>query len=150
MSLKGFYKENVKRDVKLHEVVISEDFKDENGNPAVWKLKALKQTKIMDLTDKYLEVVVDIDKNTITKGKMSLFTLDQMAKSVVYPPLMDAGLQDAYGVPRPDLTAKGMSPEMQLLDEMLDDEAFNVLFKEVNDLNGNVKSIDKMVKEVKN
>lgn len=143
MSLKGFYKENVKRDVKLHEVVISDAFRDENGKPIAWKLKALKQTKVMDISNKHLKLIMNTeDKTSITEGSTSDYSLELIAKTVVYPNLNDAELQNSYGV----MTAEA------LIDAMFEDdnEGFNKLLKEVNKINGTFKTPDKMVKEVKN
>lgn len=143
MSLQGFYKENVKREKKLHEVVISDAFKDENGEPEVWKLKALKQTKITNMFNKHIDIITNTKKGTsITKGDMSAYTLELMAETIVYPNLKDASLQNSYGV---------MSPE-DLLDAMFEDDndGFNKLLKEVNKVNGNLKDLDELTEEVKN
>lgn len=143
MSLQGFYKENVKREKKLHEVVISDAFKDEDGEPYVWKLKALRQTEITNMFDKHIDVITNAKKGTsTTKGDMGAYTLELMAKTVVDPNLKDAALQNSWGV---------MSPEA-LLDAMFEDDndGFNKLLKEVNKVNGKLKDLDELTEEVKN
>lgn len=141
MSLQGFYKENVKREKKLHEVVISDAFKDEDGEPEIWRLRTLKQTEITKINSKYLDIVFNNkNKTSTTKGDMSGFLLELMAETVVYPNLKDAALQNSYGV----MGAK------ELLNEMLDEDEFNILLAEVNKLNGSLKNINELTEEIKN
>ena len=143
MGLQGFYKENIKREKsKPYKVAVSDAFQDENGKAIEWELKPLRQTTIMDISNKHLEVIVNTDDRTsTTKGSVARYNLELMAKTIVYPNLRDQKLQDSYGV----------VGEEDLLNAMFEDdnEGFNKLLSDVNKVNSG-KSIDELVKEVKN
>ena len=99
MSLKAFFKENVKRPENI-KVAISDRILDENGKPIEWEIRAI-DSKEDD------EIKAECTKTVMIPGKKDQYTLQLDAieyvtnvavACVVYPDLNNAELQDNYGV----------------------------------------------------
>lgn len=135
MSLTAFLKENVANAYEEVEFIVSDRFKDEDGNPIAWKLRAMSPDNALVATD----------KATLVKGKQGGFNTSTyfksvVAESVVYPNLRDKELQDSYGVMDPG----------QLLNKMLNSAEFNRLLEKCLDINGLNKNFNDLKNEVKN
>ena len=99
----AFMAQNVAR-VENKKIVVSDRFKDENGKPIEWEIKALTNEENEDLQRRAMV-------NVPVMGQRGAYTreMDQikysnllLAASVVYPSLDDAELQDSYGVKTPE------------------------------------------------
>ena len=135
MSLTAFLKENVPDPAKEVGFVVSDRFKDEEGEPIEWKLKAMSPRRSLTLIDSSMQA-----KGKSTDFKSDVYSMNVVIQTVVYPPLKSAELQDSYGV---------MS-EAGLLDAMLSAEEFNDLLLKCMDINGLNKSDEELKDEVKN
>lgn len=135
MSLTLFFKENVVSAYDEKKVVISDRFKDEEGNPIEWILRPLSPDSLLNASE---SATVKVGKSV--DFKTSSYFKGIVTKSVVYPNLNDAELQNSYGV---------MGAE-QLLNIMLNAREFQKLQDECNKINGLDKSFDDLKDEVKN
>ncbi len=117
--------------------VVDENIKDEEGNPIEWELKKLKAQDSEEAQDASFKLDIetqDVQFNQrIYRGKL-------MAKSVVYPDLNNAALQDAFGVRTPE----------DLLVAMLNMGPYQKLEKQVNLINGFGKSFTEVKDKAKN
>ncbi len=127
-TLEQFFK--VKRGRKVVNVVISNAFKDENGNPIPWKLRALD-------IDQIQRVAKDSMVNGELDGQKNQAGL--MVASVVSPNLNNADLQDYYGVKTPGALLKAMLLPVE----------YAKLFDEITKIN-EFKTDAELVTEVKN
>lgn len=137
MSLTGFFKENVVDPFQEVEFVVSDRFKDENGNPIKWKLRAMSPDAALQVSD---ESVVINNKSKKADFKTAVYQKNVVVKSVVYPDLTNAELQDSYGV----------MDAHSLINKMLNADEFNDLLSECTRINGLNKSFEDKKDEVKN
>lgn len=138
MSLKNFLKENAVK-VENIKVVVSDRFRDNNGKPIEWELKALTNKDTENLKKEYARVtwkrgikIEDFDSDK--------FVLRCLTESIVYPNLDDTELQNSYGV-------MGAG---DLLQEMLNPGEYANLINTMNEFNGFNKTFDERVDEAKN
>lgn len=136
----AFMAQNVQT-LENKKVVISNRFKDANGKPIEWEIRAISSEENEELQRKCYV-------NTPVVGQRNLFAreLDQikytnalLAMSVVYPDLNNAALQDSYGVKTPEALLKKMlypREEAKLANEV-------VAFSQIEEL-------DELVAEAKN
>lgn len=122
-------------------VVVSQRFKDEQGNPIPWEIKALTAAENDELQRGCMV-------NVPIPGKRGQFSreLDQtkytamlLAESVVEPNLHDAELQDSYGVK----SAEALLSAMLCLNE------YNILAEAVTGM-GKFESLPELVEAAKN
>lgn len=136
----AFMAGNVEK-VENKKIVISNRFKDENGKPIPWEIRALSADE-NDALQAHCMVNVPIpgQKNQYTRELDQIrYTAMLLAEAVVYPELNDAELQDSYGV-------KGAE---SLLRKMLLITEYNELAKEVAAL-GKIEGLAELVEEAKN
>lgn len=139
-NLKAFMAESAIR-YKEAEYVVSDRFKDENGNSIAWRIKILTENEIDKLRNQCKKRVVDpktrqshIETDT---GKLS----DLMVENcVVYPNLNDATLQDSYG-------AIGA---IELAKTMLMPGEYSDLALAINEANGFASGMADKIKRAKN
>lgn len=90
--------------IENKKIVVSNRFKDENGNPIEWEIRALTNEENDEITRRAMV-------NVPVAGQRGAYAreLDQakysamlLAASVVFPDLNDAELQDSYGVKTPE------------------------------------------------
>lgn len=136
MSLTAFLKDNVPNPYLEVDFVVSDRFKDEQGNPIAWKLRAMDPDKSLISSDN----AMTIDKKGNANFKVSAYYKSVVINSVVYPNLHDSTLQDSYAV---------LSAE-DLLNAMLNSQEFNRLLKKCQEINGLDKDFDALKDEVKN
>lgn len=99
----AFMAQNVAR-IENKKFVVSDRFKDENGKPIEWEIRALTNEENDEITRRaMINVPVAGQRGAYTReldnAKYSSLLL---AASVVYPDLNDAELQDSYGVKTPE------------------------------------------------
>lgn len=121
------------------EVVISNRFKDAEGNPIKWKIRAIDAATHQKLRSEALDMDVGNDKRVKVKFNSAKRNLGSVAASVVYPDLRDAELQSYYGVSTPSA----------LIGVMLLDDEFERLLDAVDSLSEDTKP-DNLEEEAKN
>ena len=136
----AFMAQNVAR-IENKKIVVSHRFKDENGKPIEWEIRALTNEENDELQRRAMV-------NVPVMGQRGAFTreLDNvkysamlLAASVVYPDLNDAELQDSYEVKTPEA----------LINKMLYMREATVLAQEIAKLS-NFDNLPEAVTEAKN
>ncbi|MFX3631851.1 MAG: phage portal protein [Candidatus Pristimantibacillus sp.] len=123
------------------DVVVSKRFKDNEGNPIPFKLKALPTARIEEIQE-------DCTKSIIKKGRVVEKKLDQQRfvarmgiESTVYPEFRDADLLASYGVNDPVILVKQI---LSLAGEYAE------WIAAVQRVNGFEEDFDDLVEEAKN
>lgn len=119
-QLAAFLAENVEK-IPNKKVVVSPRFKDGKGNPIEWEIKAISCTENEDLQRQAM-VSRKQPNGQVTRELDSIKYLALLvAESVVFPDLLNAKLQDSYGVKTPtELIKKMLYPrEFNSLAEMV-------------------------------
>lgn len=136
----AFMAGNVEK-VENKKVVISNRFKDENGNPIPWEIRALSAAENDELQRHCMvNVPVPGKKNQFSRELDQVkYTAMLLTSSVVYPSLDDEELQNSYGVMGADA----------LLRKMLYLHEYNKLAEEVSGLIKN-EGLGELVETAKN
>lgn len=79
-------------------VEVSERFKDENGNPIPWEVRALPAEEEEQIRKSCMVPIKGQKKGNDEKFDSNLYMLRITAACTVYPDLENAELQDSYGV----------------------------------------------------
>lgn len=136
-NLSGFLAQNkVKTDNIFYPA--SKSFLDENGEVLKWELRALTTDEDVSIRDSCQTIEVTKKRQKVSFNS-NLYYQKMVAKSVVFPDLLNAELQDSYGVKN----------EFDLLGKMLLPGEFADLSAKVTDLCG-FDAMDEQVDEVKN
>lgn len=133
MSIQAFLKP-VKAENK--KVVISDRFKDENGKPVPFEIRAVTQKENKKLIERYTRK----DKQGNETFKRTEYVAALVVEATVFPDLNSKELQDAYGV----MGAESLIQEMLLIGE------FANLAQEVQNISGLDKDINDDIDEAKN
>lgn len=138
MTLKSFLKENAEI-VPNQKVIISERFKDDDGNPVAFELKALSEKEIEGLRKACTKRIKtrngykdETDQNQLV-SKM-------IVESVVFPPLKSEQLQASYQV---------MGAE-DLLQAMLVAGEYANLTLKVQEISGFSQDLEETIEDAKN
>lgn len=140
-ELKAFFAENVEK-VEVTEYVVSERFKDAEGKPIAWKLKALS-------AGEEEAIRTDATRREQVPGKPGQYRerMDTNAyvrkiavRTVVFPNLNDAELQASYDV----MDAESLLQKMLLSGEMIH------LTEKVTEVNKLAETFEDKVEEAKN
>lgn len=141
MSLQAFFAQNVEK-VEAKEVVVSNRFKGEDGNPIKWQIAPVT-------ADEDASYRKSATKRTPIPGKKNLYqpetdydlyVLKLSAACVKFPDLNNAELQNSYGV---------MGAE-NLLKKMLLPGEYAELTKVIQEVNNFDVSMEDLVEEAKN
>ena len=140
-SLTAFLAGNAEKtpNVKL---VVSERFKDENGNPVEWEIKCIntaEDERLRKSSNKRVPVVGKKGQYT-EEMDWDLYLGKLAAACTVYPDLADAELQISYHT----------EGEANTLKAMLKPGEYTYFVQRVQELNGFTESFDDKVEEVKN
>ena len=141
MSFERFMKRN-KAQKSNAKYVATQSLTDKDGNPLEWEFKPVTTRESEALREECTVDVPVTGKPNMYRPKLlsSKYITKLIAKSVVYPDLMNADLQDSYGVKTAD----------DLLLEILDDVGeFNACVTFVQNLSG-IEPLKDKVKEAKN
>lgn len=139
MGLTEFLANN-KRDIETFEYVVSEKIKDENGEPAKWKIRTVAESEDKNLRRLCTKKIKDKRGNIVGQDFDQAEYLERLvAKCVVDPDLNNANLQDAYGV----------KTDYDLIGTMLTAGDFANLLNYVQEIN-NYSSLDDKIDEAKN
>ena len=139
MSLQAFLNKD-KRDRKnqVIEFVVSEDFKDQEGKVVPFQIKPIGFRQFSSLREKHSKTHIK-DKRMIKQTNEGAVTLELCAKSIVYPDLRSAELQDFYGVMN----------ETDLVDAMLDFKEIEKLAEKIMEISGLRQDINELKDEAK-
>lgn len=138
-SLQAFFAQNVQHEI-VEEVVISDRFKDQNGKPIPWKIRAISEAENEQLRKAATQMMKGPGGRRIPQVQPEAYLAKVAAASVVFPDLKNAELQKSYGV---------MGAE-DLLKTMLFSGEYAVLVQKVQEINGFDTDINEMIEEVKN
>lgn len=137
-QLAAFLAENVEK-IPNKKVVVSPRFKDGKGNPIEWEIKAISCNENEDLQRQAM-VSRKQPNGQVTRELDSIKYLALLvAESVVFPDLLNAKLQDSYGVKTPT----------ELIKKMLYPREFNSLAEIVTAFS-QVDNLAEKVDEAKN
>lgn len=137
-NLIAFLKENAEQ-IPNKKIVVSNRFKDADGNPIEWEIRAITCDENDELQRDCYVQRKQPNGQMIRELDQTKFTNLLLVESVVYPDLNDKELQDSYGVKTP--TA--------LLKKMLFPREENALAEAVVEF-GKSEKIDALVDEAKN
>lgn len=136
-NLQAFFAQNAKAS-DIVEFVVSDRFKDENGNPIPWKIRALSEAENAEIR-KAATKKIKSGGQFIYQFDPEEYAAKVVAASVVFPDLKNAELQKSYGV----------IGEVELLQRMLLAGEYTKLMRKVQEING-FEDIQELVDEVKN
>lgn len=127
--------------IENKKIILSNRFKDENGKPIPFEIKALSATENDELQRRCMvNVPVPGQRGQFVRELDQIkYTANLLAESVVFPNLNDAELQDSYGVKGADA----------LLREMLYMGEYTQLAQEVSAIS-KVEGLAELVAEAKN
>lgn len=136
----AFMAQNAAR-IENKKIVVSNRFKDENGNPMQWEIRALTNEENDDLQRRAMVNVPVVGQRGAYTRELDNVKYSSMllAASVVYPDLNDAELQDSYGVKTPEA----------LINRMLYTREAAMLAQEIANLS-NFENLADSVTEAKN
>ncbi len=108
-------------------IVISDRFRDKDGKPVEWEIRALTQAEDEKIRRAATRVTGGRrGRPKTTEVDVYLYNLKTVVAAVVYPNLNDARLQDSYGVHGAE----------DLINKMLTAGEFTELFVAINELSG--------------
>lgn len=115
---------------KVVEFAACKDWKDEKGNPVLWKLKKLHTKELERLRAKHFRL--NAKKKDVEIDNYA-FNNEAMAASVVFPNLKDAKLADML---LPDTPLDQRTPGNVLYAILSDDSEYQALLAEFTELQG--------------
>lgn len=136
----AFMAQNVCK-IENRKVVISKRFKDENGKPIEWEIRAIDSDENEDIQRRATIRQPVFGQRGTYSSDMDKVKYGYLlaAASVVYPDLKDVELQDSYGVKTPEA----------LLKKMLYPAEFGELLSQIGDLS-DMEDLGNAVEEAKN
>ena len=138
-SLQAFFAQNTTAEI-TEEVIVSDRFKDENGKPIPWKVRAITEAENEQLRKAAMQHVKGPGGRRMAEIQPEVYMAKVVVSSVVFPDLKNAELQKSYGV----LGAEDLLKKMLLSGE------YARLVQAVQEINGFDKDINELVEEVKN
>lgn len=139
-NLSAFLKQNVEV-VNETEYVASKRIKDANGEPIAWKIKTLATDETEKMRKKYTKRITDrITRQSEERFDTTAYNEELLSKTITYPNLYDAELQDSWGVTEP----------VDLVKVMLTPGEYADLLAAATEAQGFDVGMDDKVKEVKN
>ncbi|MFD0675158.1 phage portal protein [Cohnella sp. GCM10027633] len=137
-SLSAFYAQNAAA-ANAVEVVVSDRFKDADGQPIPWQLRSMTEEENESIRKSATrQVKAKGGRSTEVNGDEYIVKL--AAASVVFPNLRDAELQKSYGVLGAD----------KLLRTMLLPGEYAQLVNKVQEINGFDRDTEELIEDVKN
>lgn len=139
-DLSIFLKKNA-MPVETIKQVISNRFKDKDGKPAEWELRALTAAEDSEIRKRHTKMVsTGKRKPMVEKIDREAYLASMVAACVVNPDLTSVELQQSYGV-------IGEGP---LVKQMLTNGEYTELLEIVTDISGFDRDINDEVEEAKN
>lgn len=138
-SLQAFFAQNTSAEI-TEEVIVSDRFKDENGKPIPWKVRAITEAENEQLRKAATQYTKGPGGRRVADIQPEVYMAKVVVSSVVFPDLKNADLQKSYGV----LGAEDLLKRMLLSGE------YARLVQAVQEINGFDKDVNELVEEVKN
>lgn len=139
-ELTAFLKKNA-APVETVKVAISDRFKDKDGKPIEWELRALTASEDAEIRKENTKTVSQGKrKPMVEKTDREMYLATMVARSVVYPDLKNIELQQSYGV----------MGDGALVKEMLTSGEYTELLSIVTEISGFDRDINEEVEEAKN
>lgn len=145
MSFQAFMNKD-RRDKRKQEVemIVSEAFKNEKGEPIPFRIKPTTFSTFSALREKNskLEIIENDQgkKVPVKKTNEGALTMALCAKCIVHPNLKDAELQNFYGV----------ITELDLVDAMLSVDEMTKISDKIMEISGIADNINEVKEEAKN
>lgn len=141
-NLSLFLKKN-KKTKENTKFVATKSLCDEKGNPLEWEIKPISTRESDEIRESCtIEIPIKGKPNMFRqKVNASKYGAKMLASSVVYPDLLNAELQDSYGVSTPE----------DLIKEMVDDPGeYSEFMAFIQEFNGYDITMEEKVEEAKN
>ena len=139
-NLSAFLKQNVEI-VNEIEYVASKRIKGADGEPIAWKIKTLPTEETEKMRKKFTRRITDrITRQSEERFDTTAYNEELLSKTITYPNLYDAELQDSWGVTEP----------VDLVKAMLTPGEYADLLAAATEAQGFDVGMDDKVKEVKN
>lgn len=138
-DLQAFFAENSANEV-IEEFVVSERFKDSEGNPIAWKLRTMTECENEEIRRASTRTVKGKNGSKSFETNAEEYLGKLVVSSVVYPDLKNAALQKSYEVMGADALVKRM---------LLAGE-YAALVQKVQEINGFDRDINETSEEIKN
>lgn len=135
-NLNYFMPEVAKGKRENFEIVVSDRFVDEDGNPVAWTFRLLSAKEIDDLKN---AAIVKKNKSLLKVDTKKLI-VDTISETIVYPNLKSEELQNAYG-------AMNIS---ELLDKMLEGREYERFTDKLMKAQGFMDDPDVIIGDAKN
>lgn len=136
-TMSGFFNQNAKK-VENVTFTLSDRFVDpETGLPYEWEMRPLGAQEEVALRKECSVTTKDRKGRTTKEVDQDKYVMRAVARTVVFPDLRNAELQDSYGV----------MGEQELLQTMLLSAEQTRLLLQFNKLNGYDKAMDELVDE---
>ncbi|WP_063564822.1 phage portal protein [Paenibacillus sp. O199] len=137
----AFFMKGKAAEVKEEEVIITQRYKDDEGKPIPFIMKALNTTRIDELESECTKPEIKKGKKVGEKLDGKRLSLRIAIESTVYPNFRDAELLKSYGLTDPvDLAKAVLSVGGEYMEWM----------QEANRINGFDESEDELNEDVKN
>ncbi|MBJ6360426.1 phage portal protein [Paenibacillus sp. GCM10012307] len=138
-QFQAFFAQNAVIDT-TEEFVVSERFKDKEGNPIPWQLRSITEDHNTEIRKASTKRIKGKNGSYSVETNQEEYVARLVTASVVYPELKDPELQKSYNTVGAE----------SLLRKMLLPGEFGVLLKKVQELNGFDRDMSELVDEVKN
>ncbi|SUB57704.1 phage tail assembly chaperone [Peptoniphilus lacrimalis] len=135
-NLNYFMPEVAKGKRENFEIVVSDRFVDEDGNPVAWTFRLLSAKEIDDLKN---AAIVKKNKSLLKVDTKKLI-VDTISETIIYPNLKSEELQNAYG-------AMNIS---ELLDKMLEGREYERFTDKLMKAQGFMDDPDVIIGDAKN
>lgn len=135
-NLNYFMPEVAKGKRENFEIVVSDRFVDEDGNPVAWTFRLLSAKEIDDLKN---AAIVKKNKRLLKVDTKKLI-VDTISETIIYPNLKSEELQNAYG-------AMNIS---ELLDKMLEGREYERFTDKLMKAQGFMDDPDVIIGDAKN
>lgn len=135
-NLNYFMPEVAKGKRENFEIVVSDRFVDEDGNPVVWTFRLLSAKEIDELKN---AAIVKKNKSLLKVDTKKLI-VDTISETIIYPNLKSEELQNAYG-------AMNIS---ELLDKMLEGREYERFTDKLMKAQGFMDDPDVIIGDAKN
>ncbi len=105
----AFMAQNVEK-IENKKIVVSNRFKDEDGKPIEWEIRAIMEDENEELQRKCFVTTPIVGQRSSYNRELDQvkYVAALMSASVVFPDLNNAELQDSYGVKTPEALLKKM------------------------------------------
>ena len=138
-DLREFFSQNTKFDI-TEDFVVSNRFKDKDGNPIHWKLKSITEAENESIRKAATKAVKGRNGIRTPETNPEEYIAKLVVATVVFPDLKNVELQKSYDV----LGAETLIKKMLLPGE------YASLIQEVQNINGFDRDINDTVEEIKN